>query len=638
MADKFFLTTPIYYVNGQPHLGHAYTTVAADIIARFNRLRGKKVFFLTGTDEHGLKIQQTAEKLGITPEELADRNADRFKELWKVLNISYDRFIRTTETAHVEAVKYILQKCYENGDIYKGHYEGWYCVGCEEFKTEKELLEGNVCPIHKKPCEYIKEETYYFRLSKYTEKLLEFYEKNPQFVKPEYRFNEVKEFVKQGLKDISITRPKNRVKWGIVAPFDENQTVYVWFDALTNYLSGVGYPSPEYKEWWPADLHLVGKDILRFHAVYWPAFLMSAGEELPKRIFAHGWWLVEGHKISKSLGNVIDPFVAVEKIGVDPFRYILFRETPFGEDGNLTRESVLNRVNGELVNEIGNLYSRVVSMANKYTEGGVEKTDAIPLAEEYAKLTEEVLGNYQKLVEEFKFHKALEETLRLAEFLNRYIDQTKPWELNKEGKTETLKGVLYLLTDGLRILTHLLFPFMPTSMEKALKMLGLEEFENLGSLKPLSLKTPHRVGKKENLFRRITEEDLTFIVKVEEKPKEEKMEQKPEGVEYIEFADFQRVVLKVGEIVRIEEIPKAKKLYKLTVDLGEEKPRTIVAGIKPYYSPEELKGKKVIVVANLKPKKLMGIESQGMLLAANDGENFSLLTVEKSVKNGTRVS
>ena len=638
MADKFFLTTPIYYVNGQPHLGHAYTTVAADIIARFNRLRGKKVFFLTGTDEHGLKIQQTAEKLGITPEELADRNADRFKELWKVLNISYDRFIRTTETAHVEAVKYILQKCYENGDIYKGHYEGWYCVGCEEFKTEKELLEGNVCPIHKKPCEYIKEETYYFRLSKYTEKLLEFYEKNPQFVKPEYRFNEVKEFVKQGLKDISITRPKNRVKWGIVAPFDENQTVYVWFDALTNYLSGVGYPSPEYKEWWPADLHLVGKDILRFHAVYWPAFLMSAGEELPKQIFAHGWWLVEGHKISKSLGNVIDPFVAVEKIGVDPFRYILFRETPFGEDGNLTRESVLNRVNGELVNEIGNLYSRVVSMANKYTEGGVEKTDAIPLAEEYAKLTEEVLGNYQKLVEEFKFHKALEETLRLAEFLNRYIDQTKPWELNKEGKTETLKGVLYLLTDGLRILTHLLFPFMPTSMEKALKMLGLEEFENLGSLKPLSLKTPHRVGKKENLFRRITEEDLTFIVKVEEKPKEEKMEQKPEGVEYIEFADFQRVVLKVGEIVRIEEIPKAKKLYKLTVDLGEEKPRTIVAGIKPYYSPEELKGKKVIVVANLKPKKLMGIESQGMLLAANDGENFSLLTVEKSVKNGTRVS
>ncbi|RTZ69313.1 MAG: methionine--tRNA ligase subunit beta, partial [Aquificaceae bacterium] len=367
-------------------------------------------------------------------------------------------------------------------------------------------------------------------------------------------------------------------------------------------------------------------------------FLMSAGEELPKRIFAHGWWLVEGHKISKSLGNVIDPFVAVEKLGVDPFRYILFRETPFGEDGNLTRESVLNRVNGELVNEIGNLYSRVVSMANKYTEGGVEKTDAIPLAEEYAKLTEEVLGNYQKLVEDFKFHKALEETLRLAEFLNRYIDQTKPWELNKEGKTETLKGVLYLLTDGLRILTHLLFPFMPTSMEKALKMLGLEEFENLGGLKPLSLKTPHRVGKKENLFRRITEEDLTFIVKVEEKPKEEKMEQKPEGVEYIEFADFQRVVLKVGEIVRIEEIPKAKKLYKLTVDLGEEKPRTIVAGIKPYYSPEELKGKKVIVVANLKPKKLMGIESQGMLLAANDGENFSLLTVEKSVKNGTRVS
>ena len=638
MAEKFFLTTPIYYVNGQPHLGHAYTTVAADIIARLNRLMGKKVFFLTGTDEHGLKIQQTAEKLGISPKELADKNANRFKELWKILNISYDRFIRTTETAHVEAVKYILQKCYEKGDIYKGHYEGWYCVGCEEFKTEKELLDGNVCPIHKKPCEYIKEETYYFRLSRYTDKLLEFYEKNPQFVKPEYRFNEVKEFVKQGLKDISITRPRNRVKWGIVAPFDENQTVYVWFDALTNYLSGVGYPSPEYREWWPADLHLVGKDILRFHAVYWPAFLMSAGEEPPQQIFAHGWWLVEGHKISKSLGNVIDPFVAVKKIGVDPFRYILFRETPFGEDGNLTRERVLNRVNGELVNEIGNLYSRVVSMAYRYTEGRVEKTDALPFAGEYTQLTGEVLGNYLKLVEEFKFHKALEETLRFAEFLNRYIDLTKPWELNKEGKKEILKGVLYLLTDGLRILTHLLFPFIPTSMERALKVVGLEGLQNFTGLKPLSLKTPHRVGKKENLFRRITEKDLTFIVKVEGKPGEEKMEQKPEGTEFIEFAEFQKVVLKVGEILQVEEIPKSKKLYKLTVDLGEEKPRTIVAGIKPYYTPEELRGKKVIVVANLKPKKLMGIESQGMVLAANDGENFSLLTVEKSVKNGTRVS
>ena len=638
MAEKFYVTTPIYYVNGQPHLGHAYTTVAADILARFNRLLGKRVFFLTGTDEHGLKIQQTAEEMGITPKELADRNAQRFKELWKILNISYDRFIRTTEPAHVEAVKYILQKCYDRGDIYKGHYEGWYCVGCEEFKTPKELLEGNVCPIHKKPCEYIKEETYYFRLSKYTDKLLEFYEKNPHFVKPQYRFNEVKEFVRQGLKDISITRPRNRVKWGIAAPFDENQTVYVWFDALTNYLSGVGYPSPEYKEWWPADLHLVGKDILRFHAVYWPAFLMSAGEELPKQIFAHGWWLVEGHKISKSLGNVIDPFVAVEKIGVDPFRYILFRETPFGEDGNLTRESVLNRVNGELVNEIGNLYSRVTAMANKYTEGWVERNENTPFAEEYIQLTEEVLKNYLRLMEDYKFHKALEEALKLAEFLNRYIDRTKPWELNREGKTETLKGVLYLLADGLRILTYLLAPFMPASMERALKMLGLEDFENLGGLKPLSLNSPHRVGQKENLFRKITEGDLTFIVKVEEKPKEEKMEQKPEGVEYIDFADFQRVVLKVGQILEVEEIPKAKKLYKLTVDLGEEKPRTIVAGIKPYYSPEELKGKKVIVVANLKPKKLMGIESRGMLLAANDGENFALLTVEKAVKNGTRVS
>jgi len=639
MEQKYYITTPIYYVNGEPHLGHAYTTVAADILARFNRLRNKKVFFLTGTDEHGLKIQQTAEKLGITPKELADKNANRFKELWKLLNISYDRFIRTTEPEHVEAVKHILQRCYENGDIYKGYYEGWYCVGCEEFKTEKELLEGNICPIHKKPCEYIKEETYYFRLSKYTEPLLEFYERNPQFVRPEYRFNEVKEFVRQGLKDISITRPRSRVKWGIPAPFNENQTVYVWFDALTNYLSGIGYPKPQYKEWWPADLHLVGKDILRFHAVYWPAFLMSAGEELPKQIFAHGWWLVEGHKISKSLGNVIDPFVAVEKIGVDPFRYILFRETPFGEDGNLTRESVLNRVNGELVNEIGNLYSRVVAMVHKYLGGEIDNVEDLSEFSNYENLTEEVIKNYIALVEDYKFHKALEEVLKLAEYLNRFIDQTKPWELYKNQDLKRLKTVLYIALTGLAVITHLLYPFMPTTMEKALKMVGLEKLESFDRLTAFVLKTPLKVGKKENLFRRITEKDLTFIVKVEEKPKEVKMEEKkPEGVEYIDFNDFQKVVLKVGQILEVEEIPKAKKLYKLTVDLGEKNPRTIVAGIKPFYSPEELKGKKVIVVANLKPKKLMGIESQGMLLAANDGENFSLLTVEKDIKNGTRVS
>ncbi len=639
MESKYYITTPIYYVNGDPHLGHAYTTIAADILARFNRLRNKKVFFLTGTDEHGLKIQQTAEKLGITPKELADKNANRFKELWKLLNISYDRFIRTTEPEHVKAVKHILQRCYEKGDIYKGYYEGWYCVGCEEFKTEKELLEGNVCPIHKKPCEYIKEETYYFRLSKYTEPLLEFYERNPQFVKPEYRFNEVKEFVRQGLKDISITRPRNRVKWGIPAPFDENQTVYVWFDALTNYLSGIGYPKPQYREWWPADLHLVGKDILRFHAVYWPAFLMSAGEELPKQIFAHGWWLVEGHKISKSLGNVIDPFVAVEKIGVDPFRYILFRETPFGEDGNLTRESVLNRVNGELVNEIGNLYSRVVAMVHKYLGGEIDNVKDLSEFSDYKNLTEGIIRNYIKLVEDYKFHKALEEVLKLAEYLNRFIDQTKPWELYKNKDLKRLKTVLYIALNGLAVITHLLYPFMPTTMEKALKMVGLEKFETFDRLNAFVLKTPLKVGKKENLFRRITEDDLTFIVKVEEKPKEVKMEEKkPEGVEYIDFNDFQKVVLKVGQILEVEEIPKAKKLYKLTVELGEENPRTIVAGIKPFYTPEELKGKKVIVVANLKPKKLMGIESQGMLLAANDGENFSLLTVEKNIKNGTRVS
>jgi methionyl-tRNA synthetase len=622
---KYFLTTPIYYVNGKPHLGHAYTTISADIIARYKRLKNYKVFFLTGTDEHGLKIQQTAKEMGLNPKELADKNASLFKELWKKLNISYDRFIRTTEPAHIEAVKHILTICYEKGDIYKGYYEGWYCVGCEEFKTEKELIEGNKCPIHKKPCEYIREETYYFRLSKYTQPLLEFYEKNPQFVKPLKRFNEIKEFVKQGLKDLSITRRKERVQWGIPAPFDENHTVYVWFDALTNYLSGIGYPKEEYKKWWPADLHLVGKDILRFHAVYWPAFLMSAGLELPRQIFAHGWWLVEGHKISKSLGNVIDPFQAIEKIGVDAFRYILFRETPFGEDGNLTRESVLNRINGELVNEIGNLYSRVIAMINKYLQGKLQKSE---IASNFLEIKQKVLKNYDHNMEEFKFHKAIENALTIAQFLNKYINDNRPWELYKEGKTEELNKVLFTAFEGLRTLTFMLYPIMPNAMEKALKILGLEDIKQTQQ----DLEFPHLIGKKENLFRRITENDLLFIVKPQVK-EEEKEEEK------IDIEDFKKIQLRVGEIIEVEEIKNSKKLYKLKVDLGEDKPRTIMAGIKPYYSKEELIGKKVIVVANLKPKKIMGVVSEGMLLAVNDGKNFALLTPDKkNIKNGTLAS
>ncbi len=465
--SKFYVTTPIYYVNDVPHIGHAYTTIAADTLARFYRLRGYDVFFLTGTDEHGLKIQKSAEEKGTTPKELADKNSENFKKLWEFLGIEYTKFIRTTDPQHIEFVKEIFTKSYERGDIYLGEYEGWYCVGCEEFKTEAELAEGNTCPIHLKPCEYIREPSYFFRLSAYQEKLLSLYEERPEFIKPYYRRNEIISFVKQGLKDLSVTRPRSRVKWGIEVPFDPSHTIYVWFDALFNYLSALGDKIDVY---WPADLHIVGKDILRFHTVYWPAFLMSVGYEIPKTVFAHGWWTVEGKKMSKSLGNVIDPYDVVKEYGLDEVRYFLLREVPFGQDGDFSREAILGRINGELANEIGNLFSRVSAMSLKYLKGEVSgKGDPA-----YLKVAQEVLSSHESLMREANFYRALEEVLRLSSFLNKYVDEKAPWELAKRGD-ERLKDVLYTLVDGLFLLRHMLLPFMPGKMKIALDMLGVEE-------------------------------------------------------------------------------------------------------------------------------------------------------------------
>ncbi|NPB07476.1 MAG: methionine--tRNA ligase [Aquificae bacterium] len=469
MRKKFYVTTPIYYVNDVPHLGHAYTTIAADAMARFYRMRGYDVFFLTGTDEHGLKIQKKAEELGISPKELVDRNAERFKKLWEFLGIEYSRFIRTTEPVHVEFVKKVFQECYERGDIYLGEYEGWYCVGCEEFKSEAELAEGNTCPIHGKKCEYLKEPSYFFRLSRYQDKLLRLYEENPEFIQPEYRRNEIISFVKQGLKDLSVTRPRSRVKWGIPVPFDPDHTIYVWFDALFNYVSALEDKADIY---WPADLHLVGKDILRFHTVYWPAFLMSLGYELPRKVFAHGWWTVEGKKMSKTLGNVVDPYQVVEEFGLDEVRYFLLREVPFGQDGDFSRKAILNRINGELANEIGNLYSRVLNMSLKFLGGEVSgERDR-----EYEALASEVLERYETYMKAVNFYKAIEEALRFSSFLNKYVDEKQPWNLKKEQKEEELRKVLYALVDGLYLLTHMLYPITPFKMREALAMLGEEEF------------------------------------------------------------------------------------------------------------------------------------------------------------------
>ncbi len=495
MNKKFYVTTPIYYVNDVPHLGHAYTTIAADTIARFYRIRNYDVFFLTGTDEHGLKIQKKAEEFGISPKELADRNAERFKKLWEFLGIEYTRFIRTTDSYHVEFVQKVFEECYKRGDIYLGEYEGWYCVGCEEFKTEAELAEDYTCPIHQKKCEYIKEPSYFFRLSKYQDKLLELYEKHPEFIQPDYRRNEIISFVKQGLKDLSVTRPRSRVKWGIPVPFDPEHTIYVWFDALFNYISAL---EDKVDIYWPADLHLVGKDILRFHTVYWPAFLISLGYEIPKKVFAHGWWTVEGKKMSKTLGNVVDPYDVVKEFGLDQVRYFLLREVPFGQDGDFSRKAIINRINGELANEIGNLYSRVINMANKFLGGEVSGERD----EEYQKVATETINNYEEYMKAVNFYKAIEEILKFTSYLNKYVDEKQPWSLNKEGKTRELKKILYTLVDGLYVLTHLLYPITPNKMKEALEMLGEKEFNP--ELRPFS-KGSYKLREKKILFPKVEE-------------------------------------------------------------------------------------------------------------------------------------
>jgi methionyl-tRNA synthetase len=487
---KFYITTPIYYVNDVPHIGHAYTTIAADTVARYHRLRNYDVFFLTGTDEHGLKIQKSAQERGISPKELADKNAENFKKLWELMNISYDKFIRTTDQEHIRFVQEVFVKSYEKGDIYKGEYEGWYCVGCEEFKSESELLEGNICPIHMRACEYIKEPSYFFRLSKYEKDLLALYEWKEDFIMPHYRKNEVVSFVKQGLKDLSVTRPSSRVKWGIEVPFDREQTIYVWFDALFNYISAI----QDKIYYWPADLHLVGKDILRFHAVYWPAFLMSVGYALPERIFAHGWWKVEGKKMSKSLGNVIDPYEMIRDYGLDEVRYFLLRDVPFGQDGDITQEGLRNRLTGELSNEIGNLLSRVSSMVIRYTKGPLSgRKDTA-----YQTFCQEVINSYEQNMKNVNFYNSLESVLKLSGFLNKYVDEKAPWKVAKQDQ-EQLKDILYTLVDGIFVLAYLLYPFVPQKMAEVFKALAIEKLP--GYIKPY-LFTSYSLKEKLLLFPR----------------------------------------------------------------------------------------------------------------------------------------
>ncbi len=638
MNDKvFYITTPIYYVNDVPHIGHAYTTIAADVAARYWRSMGYDVLFATGTDEHGQKIQQAAQKRGITPKELADEMVENFKRLWKVLNISNDVFIRTTDPKHEKVVQYIFERLLEKGDIYKGTYEGWYCVPCETYVPESQLTPERVCPDCGRPLQKMSEESYFFRMSKYEKPLLEFYENNPDAILPKSRYNEIVSFIKGGLKDQSISR--TTIKWGIPVPGDPKHVIYVWFDALINYLTVCGYPEDKqkYERYWPVVHHLIGKDILRFHCVVWPAMLLALGLRPPKLVFAHGWWTVEGEKMSKSKGNVVDPFKVAEEFGVDPFRYFLLREVPFGLDGDFSEKALIGRINSDLANDLGNLLSRSLKMVEKYFDGYIPEPKLQKDIDKSLKtLVEEVIVNVEKKMKVLAFDDVLKEIWKAINLANKYIDETQPWKLGSKKDTNYLPTVLYNLCEVLRIVGKLLWPFMPESMENLYDQLGLDVLpgdpENIlewGKLKPNT-----KVNRKGALFPRI---DLKKWEKQRASSKEKVQEKEPKTDDNLwSIEDFRKLDLRVAKVISVENVKNADKLYKLTIDLGDET-RTIVTGIKDFYKPQELKDRLIVVIANLKPARIRGVESQGMLLAAEHDNVIALLMPDKDVPPGSKI-
>lgn len=641
-GKTFYVTTPIYYVNDVPHIGHAYTTVACDTISRYKRLCGFDVCFLTGTDEHGQKIEQAAQKRGITPKELADSVVERFAGLWEILNISNDKFIRTTDELHKEAVRKIFKQMKDNGDIYLGHYEGWYCTPCETYLTETQLLDGNCCPSCGRETAKLKEPSYFFRMSKYGDALLKHIEDNKDFIRPESRRNEIISFIKDGLRDLSVSRVT--FEWGIPVPDDEEHVIYVWLDALTNYISALGYGTDgeDYKKYWPADYHVVGKDILRFHTVYWPTMLLSAGLPLPKSVFAHGWWTVEGQKMSKSLGNAIDPAWLVEKFGVDAIRYFLLREVPFGLDGDFSFKALIHRINGDLANDLGNLLNRTLGMVNRYFDGEVQPyAESGPEDKAVEETVERVFKEVDEHISNMAFNKALMSMWELVAALNKYIDDTAPWALAKdETRKARLGSVLYTVLDGIRLVSLLLYPFMPETAVKMRKQLGTEQDIEKASPEDLrkirTYESGQKIGEPEQLFPRIDEKEMLESLKSEAKAEKKDDDGKPVAEE-IDFAHFEKMTLKAAKVLECEKVPKSDKLLKLQLDLGTEK-RQVVSGIAKSYKPEELLGKTLVLVANLKPAKLMGTLSEGMILSATaDGKQHKVLELPDSVLPGTDI-